>query len=180
MKARIVVLLCVVALALVAVPANAQIFSIQFDENGNGLINGTTPDQGVLMLDPQSGQIALAYALPSLVGGGDVGVMEPNSSTDLSDGLRFEDINGVSYMFFFSLAGGGDLADTGIPSGGFSGFFVNENNDGSFTFLAGGGGNNSYFGKSSAETTVPEPTSLLMLGSGLVGLAGVVRRRFLS
>jgi hypothetical protein len=179
MKLGIVALLCVLALALTAIPANAQFFSLKFDENGNGLLNGTTPDQGTLMVDPQSGLTALAYALPSLVSSGDVGVMDPDGS--FGDGLRFEDINGVSYMFYFSdnSDGGGSLADTGLPSGNFQNFFVTEvgtENVNSFTYLVGGGGNNSYFGISDT----PEPSSLLLTASGLLGLVGVARRRFLS
>ena len=117
--------LSVLSLALVAMPANAQIFSLSFDEYGNGLLNGITPDPGIVQIDPQSGLLALSYALPSLVGGGDVGVVQ--GGTTLSDGLRFEDINGVSFMFFFSLHDRDHLlADTGIPNGGFQSFFVSE------------------------------------------------------
>jgi hypothetical protein len=181
MKQGIVALLCVVALALVAVPANAQFFTLSVDEAGNGLLNGS-PDQGYLALDPMSGLTALTYNLPNAVGTGDVGITDANGN--LSDGIRFENVanlnGGITVMFYFSNLDSTNsmLADTGIPSGGFTGFTVPEVND-AWTFLAGGGGNNSYFGKSDADTTVPEPTSLLMLGSGLLGLAGVARRRLL-
>jgi hypothetical protein len=177
MKAKVIGFICVMALALLTVRADAQIFSLFFDENDNGLLNGTTPDPGVLMLDPQSGLIALAYALPSLVGSGDVGVTDGGGP--LSDGLRFEDIGGVSFMFFFSLHDFDSIADVGIPNGGFTSFEVAENPVGAFVFLAGGGGNDSYFGISTPDEGTPEPGSLILLGSGCMSLAAFVRRRFL-
>lgn len=173
--------LSVLALALLAVPANAQFFTLQFDEHGNGLLNGA-PDPGYLAIDPLSGLLALTYNLPNPVGTGDVGVLDPNGS--IGDGIRFENVanlnGGVTVMFYFSdNADGVDaLADSGIPQGNFANFNVPELADGSFVFLANGGGNNSYFGLSDTDT--PEPGSLLLLGSGLLSVIGIARRRFLS
>jgi hypothetical protein len=48
--------------------------------------------------------------------------------------------------------------------------FTNANNEGPFPVFSSG----------VIGTTVPEPSSLIMLGSGLVAVAGVVRRRLLK
>jgi hypothetical protein len=39
------------------------------------------------------------------------------------------------------------------------------------------GGFATFSGTGTLQTVVPEPTSLFLIGSGLVGLAGIVRRK---
>jgi hypothetical protein len=179
------------ALPLAAVPMSSSnglagsgdVFTLWFDENGHGRFsqNGgpVVGDAGVLMVDPISGLLALAYALPEPVNTGDVRVWEDANATILSDLMRFENIgpNGNGVMFYFSDPGDKDLADiNGIPplfnindgGGIFELPFGNESVNG-FDWFPGG---NVYHGISDT----PEPGSIMLFGSGALGLSVLLRR----
>ena len=101
------------------------------------------------------------------IGTGLVSIFDADGVT-LSDSLDFEvGPNGNVWAFFAS--------DGSALAGGAPAF---EDAAGNWCYLCGFG-NNVYQGVSPDENGVPEPSSLLLLGSGVVGLAGVVRRRLL-
>src|SRR5258706_5217455 len=112
MKMRSVVSLttgiAICALAICARPASAQVFTLTFDEAGNGSYTlesdptGHVNDPGFFQVDPNSGVVALTYALPSQIGPGCVGVTEFGDPTTISDGICFYNQNGSGFMAFYS------------------------------------------------------------------------------
>ena len=95
-----------------------------------------------------------------------VDIYDPNGVT-LSDSLDFYlNADGNVHLLFQS----DGFAQSGGSFGG------TEDAAGNWSYLSGVG-NNLYMGVSPNDT--PEPSSLVLLGSGLLGIAGVVRRRFL-
>ena len=170
---------------LQATPAG---FILNFDENCNGTVStnggGTfTAATCSFLSDPTPGGVAgnvVTYFLPNLVFTGDVGILEFGGS-ELSDVLSFTNASGDlsgnqvgDRMIFYSLLGddnGGDLADTGFPSIQITSDVATEDINGNFTWSPSP---NTYNGIS---PEIPEPASLMLFGSGLLGLATAIRKR---
>jgi len=193
-KLSTILLILTVTLLLSPAFAFANGLLITIDENGNGSIGGTAIT-GALQADPGPGGLAsvLGYKLTGFSPGvqGDVFLVDilPSGPVRL-DVLRF---NGDGTVLFYSdnVDGFDDLADTPSPPGGSYGtpaeitegalYTPGATDPGAlFNTITGKQIHVTYDFESDLDAKVPEPSSLLLLGSGLLALAGSLKRRLRS
>jgi len=171
-------------LALVAFASNsalADTFNFSFGNShslfqGSGILTGTSNGDGTFTLDSVTGTTA-GQSITAILAPGTfpVGIFQvPNDNilyfpASYGLGNTYFDAGGLSY----ELADGTDV-NLFFSNGQFIGNTVNI-----FGFQQSiGDPQFSRITVSSAASPVPEPSTLALLGTGVLGMAGVIRRKF--
>ena len=177
-------LLLPIGVSVIAVTAAFGQF--RFDENGNGFGPGG-PIPGFMGIDPLTGLPALVYPLPFAPAPGDVLLTESGGQSNVvSDIFRFFQNNLIVYSEREPGETNFDLADVAAfpplqPN--VAGPFAEVGPEGNNGFVwapppgSGAPGDVGFPVQYNLVSDVPEPTSVTLVGLGLVGFLTIIRRR---
>jgi len=156
-------------------PATATLIGYNFDLLDEG---GSSAYTGELFIDSTLGDPNTFYSFDDIgdTNGGSLSITVEGLSFDLSDALD-PDVDGV-----FTNAGG--MVQTFHSIQFLEVFFFSDigatlfiDNANGFWFVADSGNVEEFDGPAHSFTKIPEPSSMLLFGAGLIGLVGIGRRR---
>ncbi|GGG84891.1 PEP-CTERM sorting domain-containing protein [Edaphobacter dinghuensis] len=154
-------------LTVLAIAASAHADTFNFAATGS---SGPFSGSGTLTASLQSGG---EYLISGIMGTGVTGLIAPGNFHG-NDNLLFPAATPTldSHGFSFTEINGPDHYDVNIFNNG-DGYFAFLDDEDNFTQTVP-----VTFSLATAAT--PEPSTLLLLGTGILGLAGITRRKFFS